>query len=331
MRVPRNRSFSSLSHAIARAALYTEIMPVVRLTKDPPPNLSEFIDEIATGMGALYGAQADAHYRALAAEILPNMIAHPDVVTVLAQRDGEAAGIGVGFVRDDVGYANLIHVLKPHEGRGYEQSIATLLIETLRQANSTGIVCESIPFCALDLAPAFADLGFGRVEREIMARPLEPSVDRSGNSTRAMRAGDEEAVAEVIVDSYRDHPGRDLHPEVRSKAAALTLVWGAAAGQYGEVNPEYIRVAEVGGTIVGALLGCEAAAGVGFVLHVTVHPDHQGQGIGEALVRDALHQFRLGGLSQSALGVSSDNPAKRLYERLGFQTRCAVEAFHWWR
>lgn len=306
-------------------------MPIARVTKETPANLSDFIDEIARGMGALYGAQADAHYRALAAETLPGMIAHPDVVTVLAQHNGEVAGIGMGFVRDEVGYANLIHVLKPHEGQRYEQSIAAVLIDTLREAKASGIICESIPFCSLDISPTFVNLGFDRVEREIMTCPLGSIENGAENSTRPMRAGDEEAVAEVLVDSYRNHPGRDLHPEVRTKAAALTLVWGTVAGHYGEVNPEYLRVAEIDGTIAGALLGCEAVAGVGFVLHVTVHPDHQGRGIGEALMRDALHHFQLGGLSQSALGVSVDNPAKRLYERLGFQTRRAIEAFHWWR
>jgi ribosomal protein S18 acetylase RimI-like enzyme len=55
------------------------------------------------------------------------------------------------------------------------------------------------------------------------------------------------------------------------------------------------------------------------LLFVGVHPDTRGRGIGGALCREGLSRCE-GGVK---LHVEYDNPAKRLYERLGFTTKYA--------
>jgi ribosomal protein S18 acetylase RimI-like enzyme len=54
-------------------------------------------------------------------------------------------------------------------------------------------------------------------------------------------------------------------------------------------------------------------------LSVAVHPEHRGRGIGTALLEALSEQARAEGVSALSLSVEKDNPAIRLYERLGFE------------
>jgi ribosomal protein S18 acetylase RimI-like enzyme len=53
---------------------------------------------------------------------------------------------------------------------------------------------------------------------------------------------------------------------------------------------------------------------------MTVHPDHQGRGIGAALVARAIDGYHQRNLRAVSLNTQSDNLAsRRLYERFGFR------------
>ncbi len=52
-------------------------------------------------------------------------------------------------------------------------------------------------------------------------------------------------------------------------------------------------------------------------MDIALLPEHRGRGIGTRLVQDVLDEARASGRSVS-LHVEETNPAKRLYERMGF-------------
>ncbi|WP_155803362.1 GNAT family N-acetyltransferase [Bordetella sp. FB-8] len=58
------------------------------------------------------------------------------------------------------------------------------------------------------------------------------------------------------------------------------------------------------------------------LVQIQLLPEHQGQGIGERLIRGLLDDARQAGLPV-ALSVLHGNPARRLYERLGFEQTAA--------
>jgi ribosomal protein S18 acetylase RimI-like enzyme len=53
-------------------------------------------------------------------------------------------------------------------------------------------------------------------------------------------------------------------------------------------------------------------------LSIAVADGHRGRGLGQCLLASMLAQLRLRGVAQVSLSVETDNPARHLYERLGF-------------
>lgn len=78
----------------------------------------------------------------------------------------------------------------------------------------------------------------------------------------------------------------------------------------------------------------ERSHGYGFVdpetpeLSVAVTAAYRGRGIGRALVAAAMAQAAVDGFDRLSLSVEPDNPASRLYQRLGFR-RIATDLGSW--
>jgi ribosomal-protein-alanine N-acetyltransferase len=62
-----------------------------------------------------------------------------------------------------------------------------------------------------------------------------------------------------------------------------------------------------------------------FVFGLAVHPDCRGRGIGRALLAHGIAQAEERGALTLSLFVSPDNPARRLYESLGFASERVME------
>ena len=85
----------------------------------------------------------------------------------------------------------------------------------------------------------------------------------------------------------------------------------------------FVLAAYDDGTVLGyTLLRREDAHNDGMVYDLAVAPEHRRRGVGTALLRAAMNHFRGLGCTWARLNVDLDNePAHRLYERLGFQGR----------
>jgi mycothiol synthase len=89
------------------------------------------------------------------------------------------------------------------------------------------------------------------------------------------------------------------------------------------------RVAEMGEGIAGFLLARRwSDEEVGYVDLLAVDPDHQGRGLGRALLESAFVAFASAGLREAQLGVDSDNPrALRVYERAGMRVSFRYDVY----
>lgn len=69
------------------------------------------------------------------------------------------------------------------------------------------------------------------------------------------------------------------------------------------------------GTTIGTVKYLEAADTIE-VMQLQIHPDHQNQGYGKAVLQQVINQARP---KQVSLTVLKDNPAFQLYLRMGFR------------
>ena len=70
----------------------------------------------------------------------------------------------------------------------------------------------------------------------------------------------------------------------------------------------------------------------GHICQVSVDPARQARGLGTVLMTRALEAFRSQGLSTASLSVTVANePAYRLYQRLGFRLKKEFAAHAWVR
>lgn len=142
------------------------------------------------------------------------------------------------------------------------------------------------------------------------------STTSGGLTLRPATAGD----APFLFRLYLETQGAELAhaplPEAH-RQALLASQFKAREQHYRERFPgAQCQIVELGGEPIGRQLVAQTDAQV-LVIDIGLVPAHRGRGIGTALLRSLLAEAA-GRASSVALRVRHENPARRLYERLGF-------------
>jgi ribosomal protein S18 acetylase RimI-like enzyme len=142
---------------------------------------------------------------------------------------------------------------------------------------------------------------------------------------RPATSDDLELLKRALFEAVSWNPERELPPYEFVIAHPELARYQESWGRKGDLGV----IAERQGEAVGASL-CRLFTpedhGHGYVddktpeLAVAVWADHRGEGIGTRLMSAIEDAARDAGCSQISLSVDADNPARRLYERLGYAT-----------
>ncbi len=120
-----------------------------------------------------------------------------------------------------------------------------------------------------------------------------------------------------VVDFLYEHLDR-FRDTKTSISRAIDYCFSTDAGKGG-----YLLLAMEDGKIVGAVVmnytGMQGYIPENILVYIAVHNGKRGKGLGAQLIKEVLANTE----GSIALHVEYDNPAKRLYERLGFSTKYA--------
>lgn len=100
-----------------------------------------------------------------------------------------------------------------------------------------------------------------------------------------------------------------------------------------EIVPEGFLVAEVKNRVVGFIIANIRCTQDGrkevHILSIAVDPMYRRQGIGAALIRNAIKVFKVSGVSRIGLEVNVKNTdARRFYTRLGFKEAHIIRRYY---
>jgi ribosomal protein S18 acetylase RimI-like enzyme len=122
----------------------------------------------------------------------------------------------------------------------------------------------------------------------------------------------------ALYGSTREHELALVDWSAEAKQAFVAMQFDAQRGHYRREYPSArFEIVERHGTPVGRLYIDERPGDIR-VMDITITPQARSQGIGGALLADVLARGRESGRTVS-IHVELHNPARRLYDRLGFR------------
>lgn len=116
------------------------------------------------------------------------------------------------------------------------------------------------------------------------------------------------------LEAFLHHKMKPYNDALEDVHEALDYVFSDAPGKGG-----FVILAEWGRRLVGALVMLDTAmkgyVPANLLLFVVVDPSLRGKGVGHQIIERALHECE----GDVKLHVEPDNPARRLYVRMGFE------------
>ncbi len=143
------------------------------------------------------------------------------------------------------------------------------------------------------------------------AVPLLPGVE-----VRKVRAADARALGRVMWSAFRGSPDDEFDTVADAEIEVLQTL----DGKWGPFSADASLVAVIAGEVVAAVLTVfdDAHGRIPLLAFAVIAPERQGRGLGGWLIENAVRCLDVVGITELHLAVAPTNPARRLYERLGF-------------
>jgi ribosomal protein S18 acetylase RimI-like enzyme len=165
-------------------------------------------------------------------------------------------------------------------------------------------------------------------------RGFKPSTDTlpDGYRLAAWTDGHQAAVEALAVLSLEGSPDSVVLSEAQpdQMAASLRQLRTGAYPGSGPWNDAASRVMLAADGAVAGYLAATDMGRLGFIMDGAVHPAHQRRGLAHHLIEHCLAAYRSQGFEAVGLAVTALNPARQLYEGMGFVTLDVGQTAIWW-
>jgi ribosomal protein S18 acetylase RimI-like enzyme len=145
----------------------------------------------------------------------------------------------------------------------------------------------------------------------------------------------QEDAARLIAAAYAGHIDAQINDQYRSPGGARRFLanivnYPGCGTFFGQAS--YVAIERAQRSVCGMCLASLVADDVGHITQVCVTPAFRGTGLGYELLRRSLVSLAVHGARSVSLTVTSSNePAIRLYERMGFVNHREFAAYVWER
>jgi ribosomal protein S18 acetylase RimI-like enzyme len=249
--------------------------------------------------------------------------------------DAKILGYSYFLISHLKGVIGALYASPPH-GQQAADSILSRTIESLKAIrNVRRIEAQILPLHGLNLDPIFASHGFQYFLRHYLELHLPirewPEPKPSGaivswHSSHLLPA------AGVAYRSYRNGVDAlicaDYGSEANCAAYLRSLVDNPGCGVF-LPGSSFVGL-DSRGSPCGFILASRISSTAAMIPQISIHPAHQGKGLGSALIQRALSSLQSAGFQMVRLTVTAQNRrAFEWYQRLGFKIRRDFGAYLW--
>lgn len=274
-----------------------------------------------------------------AARIIRRHIANRTLPGFCLEVGSTLVGYCYFVVNPPVGYLGNVYIRDAFARPDLYRLLLQAALNNLRSNEDVSRIESQVFGFNADLVDVFRNEGMEVVLRHFMTKRLdEPDcADAQGSRPFRIVAWDRNyflPAADVIHRSYHASPDHRMCFDYQSREGCVrflrNLVDNPGCGIF---DPTSSRIAlGADGKVCGVIITSVIGPKTGMIPQISIHPSHQGQGVGTALLHSYFQAARKAGLDRTTLSVSDQNQgAFRLYTRLGFATTFDFHAFVWRR
>jgi ribosomal protein S18 acetylase RimI-like enzyme len=257
----------------------------------------------------------------------------------VALDDNKAVGYTYFIINSGKGIIGAVFASKSSSSQETAQNLIGMAASSLKETKGViRIEAQIMPFNDIDLAAAFVPQGFNHYKRtyldlDLAERRNSMELPPMGKII-AWNSAFVESAAEMNMLSYQNQADAELCEDYRTKAGCesylRSLIENPGCGIY---MPEASFMALDSQNSVSGLIICtRISENAAMIPQISIHPSHQGKGLGGNLMHRTLLQLKSMGLSRVVLTATQKNHrAFEWYQRLGFKPRKEFGAFVWER
>ncbi len=307
--------------------------PIIELRRLTSQELESVIEEET----AAWGSELDWDFKP-SADLVRRFVDMRGLSGFALMVDARVAGYSYYVYEEGKGLIGDLYVLREHCTVENENALLHAVLAELWRTPGVRRVEAQLMMLSSPFDRAVPNQSWFRAyPRYFLEVDLEPITKLAPREPRAVTISPwlpraQEQTARLIAIAYKGHIDSQINDQYRSPGGArrflMNIVQYPGCGTF--FGPASLAATDMTGALCGVSLASMVAGRVGHITQVCVSPSHKGTGLGYELMRRSLIALAAHGCRSASLTVTCANePAVRLYQRMGFVNRRDFAAYVW--